>query len=157
MKKGLYPALILLVFGCVKEDGSVALPGVGACGSDGHRIELSVDGNGWCAAANVTGVASPDGEALITGLGLSGQLFAFQIDSIMVGDFAINEAGNAVTWTENSDNFTSTTTDPGTLHISAYDPTEHRIRGSVEVTVHDAEAIASRTIAGEFDVICTVQ
>lgn len=157
MKKAIYPVLLLLATGCVKEDGSIAVPGVGECGSDGHRIELSVDGNGWCAGASVNGAASPDGEALISGLAVSGQLFALQIDSMAVGEFSMNEVANAASWTEGGDNFTSTNTDPGTLHITVYDPVEHRIRGSVAVTVHDAESPTSRILTGDFDVICAVQ
>ena len=88
-----------VLVGCTKPDDQVA-PVVNSCGSDGQRIEISVDNNGWCANASVSAMASPDGQALISGLALNGQMFTLAIDSMAIGTFIIDDMDNITTWTE---------------------------------------------------------
>ena len=157
MRKSI-PLLILVATACVKPDDPTATPTLpGSCGSDGHRMELTVDDADWCANANLAAIASPDGELIVNGLALTGQLFGLQIDSLGVGEFPIDEMHNAVVWSEAGTTFTSTNGDPGTLHITTFDAADHTLTGDLHVVVSDAENPSSREIDATFELTYSVE
>lgn len=157
MKKHGFYLLLALVAACTKPEEQVVPLLTNECGTDGHRIQFAVDNNDWCANASVTAIASPDGELIISGLSLTGQMFVMQIDSAQVGSQPVNEGANAMSWTDMGNTFTSTTSDPGELTVTAHDAAANRLSGSFDVVLHDAEAPGSRHVAGSFDVTYTVQ
>lgn len=148
---------LCLIAACAKPEEQVAPLLTNECGSEGHRIEFAVDDTDWCANASVSAIASPDGQVIISGLALSGQMFVMQIDSMGIGTVPVNEGANAMSWTDGGNTFTPLTSDPGDLEITLLDVAGHRVMGSFEVVLHDAEAPASRHLAGSFDVTYTVQ
>lgn len=157
MKK-LIPLFLVAMAACVKPDDPTATPVLpGSCGSDGHRIELTIDDADWCANANIAAIASPDGELIVNGLALTGQMFGLQIDSLGLGEFPIDEMHNAVVWSDAGTTFTSTNEEPGTLHINTLDVVEHVLTGDLHVVVSDAENPASREINATFELTYSVE
>jgi hypothetical protein len=153
----LYLLLLCSTAACTKPGEQVTPLLTNECGSEGHRIQFTVDNNDWCANASVSAIASPDGELILSGLSLTGQMFVVQIDSMGVGTLPVNEGANAMSWTDVGNTFTSTTDDPGELVISMHDPAANRISGSFDVVLRDAESPGSHHLAGSFDVTYTVQ
>ena len=159
MKKLIPLCLLIAAAGCMKPDDPTAvptLPGSG-CGSDGHRIQLTIDDADWCANANIAAIASPDGELIVNGLAITGQLFGLQIDSIGLGTFPMDEVNNAAVWSEGGTTFTSTNDNPGTLQVLTLDAVDHTITGTFQVVVSDAENPSSRELSGAFDLTYTVE
>lgn len=148
---------LLLLTACVKPEDPTDVQLPGTCGGEGHRIELSVNGSSWCANASVQAIVSPEGEAIISGIAVSGQFFSLQIDSIAEGSFPINEGANTALWTEEGETYMSVPSDPGALTITDYDADEHHVKGEVSVTLHDPESGLVRGLSGDFDLLLQAQ
>ena len=146
---------ILTLTACQPDDVvDLVVPG-NSCGSDGARVQTTVDGNDWCANASVIGVG--DGSSItITGVNLTGGTLIMQLDSLATGPQAITEADNAMMYMNLGLPHTPLTTDPGTLTIATLDTVAHKVTGSFEVTLH-ADGGGAKNLSGSFDVQYTQQ
>ena len=150
-------AAVLLITSCRPDDLQDTPLLSTDCGMEGSRIEMTVDGDDWCANASVLAIGSGHGVVLITGVTLSGSVITLQIDSIAEGGFAIDEMNNAVLFMEGGSSFTSTDASPGTLTVLWSDTVAYRVSGTIEVTLYDAEDPATRSVEGSFDVTYTIE
>lgn len=155
--KHLLPAIALVAFAmaaCVKEDTVADLVSNGSCGTDGARMEATVGGADWCASGTV--VANGSGtSAIITGISLTGGTLVLEVDSIGLGDQVITEADNGVLFTSIEGSYTVPQNGHGTLTISSFDPTNGRLKGSLDIGLRlNGEGLAKQVL-GSFDVTLT--
>lgn len=139
-----------------EELDTLPIPGLNDCGSDGHRLEASVNGDGWCANTGLIAMGS-DNTVNITGIAISGSTLILQVDSAGIGTQTIGEGQNGVLWMELGIPFTSVDEDPGTVTILSHDMDNHRVSGTIDVVLHSADGPATREVSATFDVTYTVQ
>jgi hypothetical protein len=122
-----------------------------SCGSDGARIQATVNGNDFCADGQI--IAVSDGvSVMITGIGLLGNTLSLQIDSIAEGTFPVTEAENAVLYMTVGSPYSSMPDHPGTITITGHDETTHRIKADLAVTVRNEMNGATKGITASVDV-----
>lgn len=155
-------ALLLLVasftlFACAKAGKEVAeelgiVPST--CGTDGARVQATVGSDAFCADGQI--VAVGDGNtALVTGIGLLGNTLSIQLDTLVAGSYPINDASNAVLFFSVGTTYTSTSSEPGTLVISAHDPATRRLKATVNVHVRNEMNGQSKAVEASLDVTYT--
>jgi hypothetical protein len=93
MKKFLLSCVAAASLAACHQEDMDTIPGTD-CGSEGHRIEATVDGDGQCLSANITAIASADGTLVLNGLALNGNGVTVQVDSMGYGDFPIDEVND---------------------------------------------------------------
>lgn len=125
-----------------------------SCGTDGARIEASVDGTTFCADGQIVAV-SEGNTATITGLGLLGSSLSMELDTLEAGTHPINEARNAIMYMSLGTPYTSMADQPGTLTISSHDAANHRLKASFEATLRNEMSGATKPISGSVDVTYT--
>lgn len=144
----------MLLGACLKDTEELAqdagvLPA--SCGSDGARIQATVDGSSYCASAQVHAVG--DGQSVIvTGVGLTGTTLVVQMDSIAVGTQSITEASNGVLYMENGTSYTVLPNQTGNLHITQLDTAARTIKAAIDVTLQNEASGSSRAISANIDV-----
>ncbi len=142
-----------LLFSACHQEELNTVPLIGSdCGSEGHRVSVTTDGDFQCLSASVIAIGSPEGDVAIQGLGLNGISVTLQIDSVANGDFPIGEDDNAVLWMQTGTAFLSTDEDPGVLTILSHDEATHRVSGTFDVVVHHAADPTTHELSGSFDV-----
>jgi hypothetical protein len=157
MRIGTSIGLLLLVISfsaCGKEALDVAqdvgiLPS--GCGSDGARLQASVDGEDYCASAQVLAIG--DGTSvMITGLDLLGNTLVLQLDTLGVGEHAMTEAANGVLYMESGNSYTVAPDVSGVLSISSHDPATRTLKASFAVPVYNALNGVTKQLQGNLEV-----
>ena len=150
-------AIIIGLTACQKDTTEVAQD-VGVlpqgCGSDGARLQATVDGNSYCASAQV--VAVGEGFSVtVTGVDLTGNTIILQADSIGMGTQPITEANNGILLIQNGTTYVVLPGNSGTLHITEADTTAHVFKASFDVTLQNDVSGQSRAVQGSLDVVYT--
>lgn len=155
MKQLAYLALASIVLSsCLKDTEELAqdtglLPS--GCGSNGARVQASVDGASYCAGAQV--LATGDGQSVIvTGVGLTGTTLIIQIDSLATGTQPMTEASNGLLYMENGSSFIIMPDQPGSISVTQLDTAARTIKATFDATVHNEMSGGSRAIVGSLDV-----
>mgnify|MGYP007127719266 CR=1 FL=1 len=150
---------ILTLSACVKAGKEVAeelgiVPS--SCGTDGARLEASVNGNAFCADGNLSAIS--DGtSATVIGLGLLGSAVTLQVDTLAAGTYVMNEAENSLLYMELGTPYVSIAEQPGTLTISSHDPASHRLKASFDAHVRNEMSGTVKPISGTVDVTYTIE
>ncbi|HRH36756.1 MAG TPA: hypothetical protein PK760_00330 [Flavobacteriales bacterium] len=163
MRKTITSAFIVTIIAstfiaCVKETEKAAqdtgiLPTT--CGSDGHRLQATIDGVNYCGNAQV--IATGDSTTVIaTGVDLLGNTIVVQADSLVVGEQAINMTSNGVLLIQSGSTYNVTPDHPGTLTISQIDTSAHVFKASFDVMLHCELSGVNRHVVGNCDVVYTV-
>ena len=152
-------AVTFALAGCAKETQELAqevglLPST--CGSDGARLQATVDGSSYCANAQVIATGG-DGSAFVTGFDLTGSSIILQFDTLGVGTHAITEAANAVVYMQAGASFVVGPDQGGTLTITEHNPDTHRLKATFQTSLFNAMNGQTRTVEGNVDVIYTEQ
>ena len=144
-------ALLLCSTGCAKEAAEELGLIPAGCGSEGARLEATVNGNSWCADANLTAAANGD-EILVNGITVTGGTLTFQLDSMAVGAHPLREGRNSVLLTTFGLPYLSTDTDPGLITVHVHDTATNRLRAEFAVTLYSDLDGSTREVAGSMDV-----
>jgi len=146
--------LALSFSSCAKETMDVAqdiglLPS--GCGTDGARFQASVAGSDYCASAQL--LATGDGSSVIvTGIDLAGSTLILQLDTLGVGNHAMNEANNGVLYMQAGTTYTIAPNVSGVLTISAHDPATRTLKASFNVPVYNEMNGVSKQVQGDVEV-----
>lgn len=146
--------LALSFSSCAKETLDVAqdiglVPS--GCGTDGARFQASVDGSSYCASAQIIATGD-DSSVIVTGIDLVGSTLVLQLDTLAVGDHAMNEASNGVLYMQAGTSYTIAPTASGVLSISAHDPATRTLKASFDVPVLNEMSGVTKQVQGEVDV-----
>ncbi|MGV3637973.1 MAG: hypothetical protein ACO1NQ_10055 [Flavobacteriales bacterium] len=121
------------------------------CGTDGARIQVDIDGSSFCADGSI--VAISDGtSATITGVGLLGNTFSAQVDSVAVGTHTISEASNALLFMSTGTPYVPVGDSAGWLAIDEHDAASRRLKLRFQATVFNEMNGQSKPITGSCDV-----
>lgn len=139
---------------CVKDEKEVAedlgiVPST--CGSDGARLQATVEGSSYCATAQLIAVGDPS-SVLVTGVDMLGSTLILQVDTLGVGTHTVSEAENSVLYMQTGTSYTAVGEDAGTITITAIDTVAHHLAATFDVTLHNEVSAAARTITGSVDV-----
>lgn len=153
-------AIALLTAGlvsCAKDTEDLAqsagiLPST--CGSDGARVQATVDGNSYCGNAQVLATGD-EGTVIVTGVDLLGNTLIIQADSLVVGTQAITEATNGVMYMHSGTPYVVQQGQPGTLHITQVDTVAHILKADFDVLLRNEMSGASHAVQGSLDVVYT--
>jgi len=126
-----------------------------SCGSDGARMQATVDGATFCADGHIMAV-SDHTSANISGIGLLGNTITLQVDTLAEGTYVIDEAENAVLFMALGTPYVSMADQPGTLSISSHNATDRRLKASFEATVRNEMNGTTKPISGTVDVTYSV-
>lgn len=126
------------------------------CGSDGARVEASVNGNSFCADGNVSAI-SEGTSATVIGLGLLGSGITLQVDTLATGTYVMDEAENSLLYMELGTPYTSFAGQPGTLTISGHDAANHRLKASFDTHVRNEMSGTVKPVSGTVDVTYTIE
>lgn len=125
------------------------------CGSDGARVQAEIDGASFCADANIT--AMSDGtSASITGIGLLGNTFSVQLDSLAVGTRTVSEATNSILFMQAGTPYVVIGDSAGWLAIDHHDAAARRLKARFQATVFNEMNGRSKPLSGSVDVTYTV-
>jgi hypothetical protein len=150
--------LALSLVSCAKDSVDVAqdlglLPNT--CGSDGARMQASVDGDSYCANAQI--IATGDGAAVIvTGVALSGGTLVLQLDTLAIGDHAMTEAANGVLYMQHGTSYTIAPGASGTLSILIHDAQTRRLKATFSAPVFNELNGLTKQLQGEVDVTYSI-
>jgi hypothetical protein len=149
--------LAISLLSCAKESREVAqdlglVPA--GCGTEGMRLDVSVDGNTYCPDATLVAIGS-GGSVMISGVDLLGTTLVLQLDESTVGQHVITEAANSVLYMHLGSTFTVAPGVEGSLVISAHDPATRRLQGSFQVSLFNELNGQTRQVAGDLDVTWT--
>lgn len=152
-------ALSILAQGCVKETQEMAqevglLPS--SCGTDGARLQATVDGSSYCATAQVIATGG-NGSAMVSGLDLTGSAIVLQFDDLAVGTHAITAAENGVMYMSMGSTYVVGPDQTGSLTITEHNPDTHRLKATFEATVMNTASGLLKNVSGSVDVIYTLQ
>ena len=126
-----------------------------SCGSDGARVQATIDGDSFCADGHIMAVS--DGtSANISGIGLLGSTITVQLDTLAEGTYVINEAENAVLFMALGTPYVSMADQPGTLTISSHSATDHRLKAAFEATVRNEMSGNTKVVVGTVDVAYSI-
>ncbi len=126
------------------------------CGSDGARLQATVDGNTYCASAQVLAVGEGF-SVTVTGVDLTGNTIILQADSIGVGTQPITEANNGILLMENGTTFVMLPGNLGTLHITEADTSARVFKATFDVNLQNDVSGQSRAVQGSVDVVYTLE
>jgi len=146
--------LALSLSSCAKDSVDVAqdlglLPNT--CGSDGARVQASIDGASYCASAQI--IATGDGTSVIvTGVDLTGGTLVLQLDTLAVGDHAMTEAANSVLYMRTGTTYTIPSGGQGTLSIQIHDAQTRRLKATFTAPVFNELNGLTKQLQGEVDV-----
>lgn len=154
-----YITIIAALSGCAKDTAELAqdagiLPST--CGSDGARIQATIDGASYCGSAQVIATGS-EGTVIVTGVDLTGSTLIIQADSLVVGEQAITDATNGVLYMHNSAPYVVMPGQPGTLTITHVDTSAHVFKANFNVTLHNEMSGGTHAVQGSVDVVYTVE
>jgi hypothetical protein len=150
-------SLLLLAFlfsSCAKDSVDLAqdlgiLPNT--CGSDGSRVQASVDGDSYCANAQI--IAMGDGTSVIvTGVDMTGGTLVLQLDTLAVGDHAMTEASNGVLYMHVGTSYTIPSGGQGTVSIVLHDAQTRRLKATFSAPVFNELNGVTKQVQGEVDV-----
>ncbi len=152
-----FVAVTFALAGCAKETQELAqevglLPST--CGSDGARLQATVDGSSYCANAQVIATGG-DGSAFVTGFDYTGSSIILQFDTLGVGTHAITEAANAVVYMQAGASFVVGPDQTGTLTITEHNSDTRRLKATFQTTLLNALNGQTKTVQGNVDVIYT--
>lgn len=155
-------ALIVIIGGftaCAKDTTELAqdvgiLPST--CGSDGARVQATIDGASYCGNAQIIATGS-EGTVIVTGVDLSGSTLVVQADSLAVGEQAITDATNGVLYMQGNTPYVVMPGQPGTLTITQVDTTAHLLKANFSVTLHNEMSGGTHAVQGSLDVVYTVE
>lgn len=144
---------------CMKDQQEVAqdvglLPS--GCGSDGARLEASVDGVGYCANMQLLATGS-DGSVIVTGVDLEGNTLVLQFDELAVGAHVISEASNGALYMQLGLTYIVAPGTEGQLIITTHDPEAHRLKASFDVPLFNETNGVTRVVSGDLDVVYSVE
>ena len=151
-------ALLLLLASCAKDTEDIAQETVilpATCGSDGARIQATIDGSAYCGSAQVLATGD-EGTVIATGVDLLGNTLIVQADSLALGIQPITEANNGLLYMQSGTPYAVMGGDPGTLTIIAVDTIAHILQASFSATLHNEMSGATRNVQGSMDVEYTV-
>jgi hypothetical protein len=121
------------------------------CGSDGARVQASVDGDSYCANAQI--IATGDGASVIvTGVALSGGTLVLQLDTLAVGEHAMTEAMNGVLYMHLGTSYTIAPGGQGTLSILIHNAGSRRLKATFSTPVFNELNGLTKQVQGEVDV-----
>ena len=144
---------------CVKDTEDLAqdlgvLPN--GCGTDGARFQATVNGDSYCASAQV--IATGEGFSVtVTGVDLTGNTLILQADSIAVGQQEMTEAGNGLLYMESGTTYVMLPGNTGTLTITEADTTAHILKATFDAILHNDASGDARHLAASLDVVYTVE
>lgn len=150
--------IIVSLAACVKAGKKVAeevglVPST--CGSDGARVQADVDGSGFCADASIMAVT--DGSsASITGVGLLGNTFSLQLDTLGLGTHTISEASNALMFMSTGTPYVVVGDSAGWVRIEQYNAAARTLKANFNARVRNEMNGQEKSISGSVDVTCTV-
>jgi hypothetical protein len=135
---------------CVKDTEDLAQDlGVipNGCGSDGARFQATVDGNSYCASAQV--IATGEGFSVtVTGVDLTGNTLVLQ---------EMTEASNGLLYMESGTTYVMLPGNTGTLTITEADTTAHILKATFDAILHNDASGDARHLAASLDVVYTVE
>lgn len=151
--------IAIALVSCAKDTTEIAqdtgiLPST--CGSDGARIEATVDGNSYCGSAQVIATGE-ESTVIVTGVDLTGNTLIVQADSLAIGVHEVTDANNGILYMAASTPYVIMPGDPGTLTITQVDTTAHVLKASFEAQLHNEMSGAVRQVQGSLDVVYTVE
>jgi hypothetical protein len=121
------------------------------CGSDGSRVQASVDGDSYCANAQI--IATGDGTSVIvTGVDLTGGTLVLQLDTLAVGDHAMTEASNGVLYMHVGTSYTIPPGGQGTVSVVVHDVQTRRLKATFSTPVFNELNGLTKQVQGEVDV-----
>lgn len=124
------------------------------CGADGARVQVDIDGSSFCADGSI--VAISDGTtASITGIGLLGNTFSAQVDSIALGDHTISEASNALLFLNTGTPYVTVGDSAGWMAIDEHDAQDRRLKLRFQAVVFNEMNGQTKPISGSVDVTYT--
>ncbi|MBK8498295.1 MAG: hypothetical protein IPL52_05645 [Flavobacteriales bacterium] len=143
---------------CAKDTQEVAqdtgiLPAT--CGSNGARVQASIDGSPYCSNAQVIATGD-EGTVIVTGVDLLGSTLIVQADSLAIGAQPITDANNGLLYMQSGTPYVMMAGDPGTLTITAVDTIAHVLQASFSANLHNEMSGATRNVQGNVDVVYTV-
>lgn len=148
---------LALITACQKNDIVEAVTGQRpACGSEGSRVEATINGSEWCGDALVHAVRQ-DSSVMVTAANLNTSNFSFSIDQAAVGTTPIQGDLNGVLYLENGITYIVAESSIGQLTISDFDSTTGRVRGELAVQLQSISGQQQRTVHLTFDVTAQVQ
>lgn len=155
-------ALIVIIGGftaCAKDTTELAqdvgiLPST--CGSDGARVEATIDGSSYCGSTHIIATGS-EGTVIVTGVDLTGSTLVVQADSLALGEQAITDATNGVLYMQGNTPYVVMPGQPGTLTITQADTTAHVFKANFNVTLHNEMSGGTHAVQGSVDVVYTVE
>lgn len=146
--------LLISLSACGKETLDVAqdvgiLPA--GCGTEGARLEANIDGEDYCASAQVLAVG--DGSSVVvTGIDLLGNTLILQLDTLAVGDHAMTEAANGALYMQSGTSYTVAPDVSGVLTISSHDPATRKLEASFAVPVFNEMNGVTKQLQGNLEV-----
>ena len=157
MLKYTTPAFLfcLLITSCAKDTAEVAQDlGVipAGCGSNGARMQATIDGATYCASAHVHAVGTDDA-VVVTGVDLTGNSLILQADTLGVGDHLISEAQNGLLYMHMGTAYVVGPQQTGTLSITHHDPATRTLKASFNASVFNEASGAIRAVQGDIDVV----
>lgn len=158
-QKPIVLALILgLTFtGCAKEVAEELgiIPTI-PCGTDGARMQATINGADWCADATLIAMGTSD-ELLLNGISLGGSTISLQLDSMTVGDHPLDEFHNSVLLMHLGTTLVSKDSDPGIITVIDHDTAARRLKAVFTVRVYSDLTGSSRELNGNLDVTYSQQ
>lgn len=155
----LFFAVIGCLTACVKDTDDLAQAlGVipNGCGTDGARFQATVDGNSYCASAQV--FATGEGfSVMVTGVDLAGNTLVLQADSIAVGQQEMTAASNGLLYMESGTTYVMLPGNTGTLNINEADTTAHILKATFDAIIHNDASGAARHVEASLDVVYSVE
>lgn len=157
MHKSALPALLLslLITSCAKDTTELAQDvGVipAGCGTNGARMQATVDGASYCASAHVHAVGTDDA-VVVTGVDLAGNSLILQADTLGIGDHLITEAQNGLLYMHLGTAYIVGPQQTGTLSITHHDPATRTLKAAFNASLFNEASGATRTVQGEIDVV----
>lgn len=121
------------------------------CGADGARVQAEVDGASFCADASILAVGNGT-SATITGIGLLGNTFTLQLDSLATGSHTISEGSNGMLFMATGTAYVSTGDSAGWLVIDMHDAATQRLKAHFQATVFNEMNGGTKAVSGSVDV-----
>jgi hypothetical protein len=156
MKQRALFVLVIALSGCVKDSPIVDAVTQDVCGADGARIQATIGTDNWCASGNVLAIGSGT-SAILTGISLTGGTLVINVDSVAVGEQAISEAFNSMLYTSLEGSYVVPEATTGNLHITSYDPTAGKLKGTATAELRLNGEGAVKQIVTTFDVTLSGQ
>ena len=153
-------AIALLTAGlvsCAKDTEDLAqsagiLPST--CGSDGARVQATVDGNSYCGNAQVLATGD-EGSVMVTGIDLLGNTLVIQLDSLALGQQAITDATNGLLYMASGTPYVVEPGNPGTLTITQVDTSARTVKADFDAMLRNEMSGNARHVVGSLDVVYT--